>query len=83
MVHIMTPKSRLYYNVEGQVSFVCATQRYRRTRSVSPKGYCKWRSKGGVQVDISDILVPNKVDGATTLVETMQGLSEEEDPFWT
>jgi len=58
MVHIMTPKSRLYYNVEGQ-----------------------WREKGGMAMDISDVIVPNKVGG--TMEGTMDIEQEEDDPFWS
>mmetsp|Transcript_6919 Transcript_6919/g.10094 ORF Transcript_6919/g.10094 Transcript_6919/m.10094 type:complete len:210 (+) Transcript_6919:102-731(+) len=59
MVHIMTPKSRLYYNIEGQ-----------------------WRDKGGTGVDIEDVLVPNKLEEQRS-GNTMEGLTEEEDPFWS
>eukprot|EP00546_Thalassionema_frauenfeldii_P005255 CAMPEP_0178916168 /NCGR_PEP_ID=MMETSP0786-20121207/12464_1 /TAXON_ID=186022 /ORGANISM="Thalassionema frauenfeldii, Strain CCMP 1798" /LENGTH=187 /DNA_ID=CAMNT_0020589423 /DNA_START=155 /DNA_END=718 /DNA_ORIENTATION=- len=59
MVHIMTPKSRLYYNIEGQ-----------------------WRDKGGTGVDLEDILVPNKLEEYNG-GNTMEGLTEEDDPFWS
>eukprot|EP00545_Synedropsis_sp_CCMP1620_P012545 CAMPEP_0119010068 /NCGR_PEP_ID=MMETSP1176-20130426/4771_1 /TAXON_ID=265551 /ORGANISM="Synedropsis recta cf, Strain CCMP1620" /LENGTH=177 /DNA_ID=CAMNT_0006962673 /DNA_START=181 /DNA_END=714 /DNA_ORIENTATION=- len=59
MVHIMTPKSRLYYNVEGQ-----------------------WREKGGIEVDLDKILLPNKMEEFAG-GDTMEGISEEEDPFWS
>jgi len=58
MVHIMTPRSRSYYDIEGQ-----------------------WREKGGTGVDVKDILVPNKVVQSSS--DTMEGLTEEEDPFWS
>ena len=57
MVHIMTPKSRLYYNVEGQ-----------------------WREKGASLLDISDVLIPNKMEQG----ESSDGIvAEEDDPFWS
>jgi ribosome-associated protein len=59
MVHVMTPKSRLFYNVEGQ-----------------------WRDKGAQEVDISDVIIPNAIDGAT-LGGTMDIQQEEDDPFWS
>lgn len=59
MVHVMTPKSRLFYNVEG-----------------------KWKDQGGEYMDLTDAILPN-----VPVVEdeggTMEGLSEEEDPFWS
>ena len=60
MVHVMTPKSRLFYNVEGQ-----------------------WKDKGGEEVDVSHVLVPNAP------VQTDPGsmddgfVSEDNDPFWS
>ena len=58
-VHIMTPKSRLYYNVEGQ-----------------------WIDKGGEYIDISDVLIPNKIEA--TQVEGAYSIQEDEDdPFWS
>lgn len=64
MVHIMTPKSRLFYNVEGQ-----------------------WRDKGGEYLDLSDILIPNKMeDRSDDAVDGGAfGLNEkdEDDPFWS
>jgi len=59
MVHVMTPKSRLFYNVEG-----------------------KWKDQGGEYMDISDAILPNAVPVAEES-DTMEGLSEEEDPFWS
>ena len=59
MVHVMTPKSRLYYNVEGQ-----------------------WREKGGVEMDISDIIIPNTV-GPSVMGGTMEIEEEVDDPFWS
>lgn len=58
MCHIMTPKSRLYYNVEGQ-----------------------WRDKGGVEMDLADIIIPNTIEAAAT--GTMDIEKEEDDPFWS
>jgi len=58
MVHIMTPRSRSYYELED-----------------------RWRSRGGTGVDLGDVLVPNKVDESSD--STMEGLTEEEDPFWS
>jgi ribosome-associated protein len=61
MVHIMTPKSRLYYNVEGQ-----------------------WRDKGGVEMDISHVLIPNKPESITGDLTGDNGFVEkEDDPFWS
>mmetsp|Transcript_6356 Transcript_6356/g.15747 ORF Transcript_6356/g.15747 Transcript_6356/m.15747 type:complete len:259 (-) Transcript_6356:99-875(-) len=63
MVHVMTPKSRLFYNVEG-----------------------KWKDQGGEYMDISDAILPNMVpaeEQSASVGSTMQGLSEEEDPFWS
>jgi len=63
MVHVMTPKSRLFYNVEG-----------------------KWKDQGGEYMDISDAILPNVVPvdvGDGSVSDTMEGLSEEEDPFWS
>ena len=70
MVHVMTPKSRLFYNIEG-----------------------KWKDQGGEIMDITAAILPNaptaeqqkqqqegKSEGESG---TMQGLSEEEDPFWS
>lgn len=59
IVHVMTPKSRLYYNVEGQ-----------------------WREKGGVEMDLSDIVIPNTVEAAS-IGGTMDIAEEEDDPFWS
>lgn len=58
MVHVMTPKSRLYYNVEGQ-----------------------WQDKGGEEMDLSDVIIPNVVDTTTGLGNTDS--SQEDDPFWS
>lgn len=65
MVHIMAPKSRLYYNVEGQ-----------------------WRDKGGVAMDLSDILVPNSGSPSDSSDDVAAGegrrrTDEEDDPFWS
>mmetsp|Transcript_21095 Transcript_21095/g.58679 ORF Transcript_21095/g.58679 Transcript_21095/m.58679 type:complete len:259 (-) Transcript_21095:1732-2508(-) len=71
MVHVMTPRSRLFYNVEG-----------------------KWQDQGGEYMDISAAILPNTVvaadadaDGSESSAPasngTMEGLSEEEDPFWS
>ena len=70
MVHVMTPKSRLFYNIEG-----------------------KWKDQGGEIMDITAAILPNaptaeqqkqqqegKSEGESG---TMQGLTEEEDPFWS
>jgi ribosome-associated protein len=68
MVHIMTPKSRLFYNVEGQ-----------------------WRQKGGVEMDVSDCVVPNTA--ADSSASNQEGSDQEtagrvepapeDDPFWS
>jgi ribosome-associated protein len=58
MVHIMTPKSRLYYNVEGQ-----------------------WRGKGGRDLDVSDVLIPNKMEVQEQQSEDF--VAQEDDPFWS
>mmetsp|Transcript_10742 Transcript_10742/g.25598 ORF Transcript_10742/g.25598 Transcript_10742/m.25598 type:complete len:288 (+) Transcript_10742:164-1027(+) len=87
MVHVMTPKSRLFYNVEGN-----------------------WRDKGADEMDITDIIMPNTMVGASpgpgaspqqsSVVDDdddddddsrsqsrgpgrMENLDEEEDPFWS
>jgi len=74
MVHIMTPKSRLYYNIEKQ-----------------------WRDKGGVPVDLSDVLLMQAPtssnsggDGAFGTAQSQQQQlqveeeeEEEADPFWS
>lgn len=63
MVHIMTPKSRLYYNVEGQ-----------------------WKDKGGIYVDLSNMLIPNKIEQRNDDEdeEVSSGDDEiESDPFWS
>ena len=66
MVHVMTPRSRLYYDVEGQ-----------------------WREKGGEEMDLGDVLLPNVIlnmgegNEAAELGGGMGGVSEEEDPFWS
>lgn len=76
MVHVMTPKSRLFYNVEG-----------------------KWQDEGGEYMDISDAILPNvnfvkledggsdsgdgDGDGEDTTGSTMEGVAEEDDPFWS
>jgi len=54
MVHVMTPRSRLFYDIEG-----------------------RWDK--GEDMDLSEILVPNKVGGDNK----MEGMSEEDDPFWS
>jgi ribosome-associated protein len=59
MVHVMTPKSRLFYNIEGE-----------------------WKDKGSQYMDISDILVPNSVNSQNPS-GTMEGMSKDEDPFWS
>ncbi|CAJ1958380.1 unnamed protein product [Cylindrotheca closterium] len=56
--HVMTPKSRLYYNIEGQ-----------------------WENKGGEQMDLSDVIIPNTID-QTSGVSPAEGI-EEDDPFWS
>lgn len=62
MVHIMTPKSRLYYNVEGQ-----------------------WREKGGIEMDLSDVVIPNTIEtvSLSSIDGTMDIEDEEDDPFWS
>lgn len=60
MVHIMTPKSRLYYNVEGQ-----------------------WREKGGEEIDMSSVLIPNKPEGMNDLTGESGFVEQEDDPFWS
>jgi len=60
MVHIMTPRSRAYYDIQGQ-----------------------WSEKGGNLVNLEDILVPNNIDESSSTTNTMEGLTEEEDPFWS
>jgi len=56
--HVMTPKSRLYYNIEGQ-----------------------WEDKGGEQMDLSGVIIPNTIDQRSegSLTEGV----EEDDPFWS
>jgi len=66
MVHVMTPKSRLFYNLEG-----------------------RWKDQGAEYMDITDEILPNSpIEQQQPQQEreekgTMQGLSEEEDPFWS
>jgi ribosome-associated protein len=64
MVHVMTPKSRLFYNVEGQ-----------------------WKDKGAEYMNLADVVLPNTapVAGLEGAVKagTMQGISKEDDPFWS
>lgn len=64
MVHVMTPKSRLFYNLEG-----------------------RWKDQGAEYMDITDEILPNSpIEQQQQEGEekgTMQGLSEEEDPFWS
>lgn len=63
MVHIMTPKSRLFYDMEGQ-----------------------WREKGGEEMDLSDVLLPDTIsnsDKEAKLGGSMDGMSMEDDPFWS
>lgn len=60
MVHIMTPKSRLFYDIEGQ-----------------------WRDKGGEYMDLADVLLPNSGSMGSSPAGTMEGITEEEDPFWS
>jgi len=71
MVHVMTPKSRLFYNVEG-----------------------KWKDQGGEYMDITAAILPNSApvvskakkqgeDEGEDKAGTMEGLTEEEDPFWS
>lgn len=60
MVHVMTPKSRLFYNVEGL-----------------------WKEKKGVEyMNLVDVIIPNSVVDQAKAV-TMQGIPEEDDPFWS
>mmetsp|Transcript_9397 Transcript_9397/g.15088 ORF Transcript_9397/g.15088 Transcript_9397/m.15088 type:complete len:245 (-) Transcript_9397:52-786(-) len=59
MVHVMTPKSRLFYNVEGQ-----------------------WKDKGGEYMNLAEAVLPNSAVEEKK-AGTMQGLSAEEDPFWS
>jgi ribosome-associated protein len=65
MVHVMTPKSRLFYNVEGQ-----------------------WKDKGAEYMNLVDVIIPNSVVAANTdddneKAGAMQGISQEDDPFWS
>jgi len=61
MVHVMTPKSRLFYDIEGQ-----------------------WKEKGGEYMNLDDVLLPNAGDMPAAQVSgTMDGISEEDDPFWS
>mmetsp|Transcript_17086 Transcript_17086/g.19762 ORF Transcript_17086/g.19762 Transcript_17086/m.19762 type:complete len:254 (-) Transcript_17086:53-814(-) len=61
MVHIMTPKSRLFYDIEGQ-----------------------WREKGGEYMNLDDVLLPNSdMPGLQQTGGTMEGIAEEDDPFWS
>eukprot|EP00532_Pseudo-nitzschia_australis_P000021 CAMPEP_0168203992 /NCGR_PEP_ID=MMETSP0139_2-20121125/25159_1 /TAXON_ID=44445 /ORGANISM="Pseudo-nitzschia australis, Strain 10249 10 AB" /LENGTH=200 /DNA_ID=CAMNT_0008129899 /DNA_START=378 /DNA_END=980 /DNA_ORIENTATION=+ len=63
MVHVMTPRSRLFYNVEG-----------------------KWKDQGGEYMDISSAILPTgavPAEDESSKSGTMEGLSEEEDPFWS
>jgi ribosome-associated protein len=60
--HVMTSKSRLYYNMEGQ-----------------------WREKGGMEMDLSNIIVPNTSGTKTTSpMDSITDVEEEaDDPFWS
>ena len=69
MVHVMTPKSRLFYDIEGQ-----------------------WRRRGGEDVDLSDVLLPDvpasppglaMEEGQPQMGGGMADVSEEDDPFWS
>jgi ribosome-associated protein len=61
MVHIMSPKSRLFYNVEGQR-----------------------REKGGRELDLTAVLVPNTVPASSSIPqEEQQPEAPEDDPFWS
>lgn len=63
MVHIMTPKSRLFYDIEGQ-----------------------WKDKGAEYLDLSDILIPNSIaqqEAKEQMKGSMEGISQEDDPFWS
>lgn len=58
LVNVMTPKSRLFYNIEGQ-----------------------WNEKGAEPMDISDVIIPNTIEGMQA-GGTMD-ISKDEDPFWS
>ena len=66
MVHVMTPKSRLFYDIEGQ-----------------------WNKKGGEYLDLTSVLLPNAMggeadgDAGSAADSRMEGISEEDDPFWS
>ena len=63
MCHVMTPKSRLFYDMEGQ-----------------------WRDKGGEEMDLSNVLLPDATIGNgddAKLGGSMDGISMEDDPFWS
>lgn len=61
MCHVMTPKSRLFYDMDGV-----------------------WKEKGGEEMDLSDVLLPDAIrNGGDAKLGGSDGMSTEDDPFWS
>jgi len=78
MVHVMTPKSRLFYNVEGKWQDEGGEYMDISDAILPNVNFVKLvdggRDSGDVDVD---------VDSDDTTGSTMEGVSEEDDPFWS
>jgi len=78
MVHVMTPKSRLFYNVEGKWQDEGGEYMDISDAILPNVNFVKLvdggRDSGDVDVD---------VDSDDTTGSTMEGVAEEDDPFWS
>jgi len=78
MVHVMTPKSRLFYNVEGKWQDEGGEYMDICDAILPNVNFVKLvdggRDSGDVDVD---------VDSDDTTGSTMEGVAEEDDPFWS